>query len=249
MYQVSAAINNVETIEIPLNETFQPNIIKLLSTFDKDPQIRILFICSPNNPTGNLISLEGIKLLCSAFKGIVVIDEAYIDFCEDSDQLDLINQFNRVVILRTLSKAFGLAAIRLGIAIGHPDLITLLNKIKPPYNISGPSQQLALDALTDGNQERQSQVESIKKERQLLSTSLQQITMVKKVYHSDANFLLVKFSTKINATSLYHYLLELGIVVRDRSKQIGCDNCLRITIGTESENQMLLDTLLAYNLL
>jgi histidinol-phosphate aminotransferase len=237
MYKVSASIHNVENMEVPLTQDFQLDVDAILKTANE--QTKILFICSPNNPTGNSLRKDDIQSLLEKFKGIVIIDEAYIDFSAKKSWLHELSKYSNLVVLQTLSKAWGLASARLGMAFANVELIKLLNKVKPPYNISGPSQKLVSASLKNKNA-FEHQVKSILSERDKLNQELQDIPGVKKVYPTDANFILLKINdAKIN----YQKLIEKGIVVRDRSNVQLCDNCLRITLGTVQENENLISAL------
>ncbi len=233
MYKVCANINNVDVVEEHLNEDFQIDFESLMPKLS-DPNLKLIFICSPNNPTGNSLDKEAILQICAGFKGIVVIDEAYVDFAERSFiQENIPNLFT----IQTFSKALGLAGIRLGVGIGDVKIIEVLNKVKPPYNVNTLTQQKAIDALKRPD-EIQKQVNIIIEERKRLREALPKINGVKNVYPSEANFLLVEFD---NAKTVYESLTKNGIVVRDRSKQI--ENALRITVGTPEENDRLLSAL------
>jgi len=237
MYTVSAEINNVEIKNIKLNENFDIDIHSLSEAWDNNT--KLIFLCSPNNPSGNLLDPEKIKSVLTQFNGIVVVDEAYIDFTNYPGFVPLLETYPNLVVLQTLSKAWGLAAIRLGMCFASEELIAILNKIKPPYNISILSQQTALEEL-HFEVRKNRWVSEIISEREKLKEGLSKIDSVKKVYPSDANFLLVKIT---NARSVYEALVKKGIIVRDRSNVILCDDCLRITMGTQQENQILLNEL------
>jgi histidinol-phosphate aminotransferase len=234
MYSVSAEISNVQNIEIPLDENFQPNVDEILKA--QNEQTKILFICSPNNPTGNNIDLKLILQLIQQFKGIVVLDEAYIDFSEQVSLINFLEDHPNLVVLQTFSKARGLAAVRVGMAFANPYIISLINKIKAPYNLSRPAQEIALNSLTDSQYLKYDILLSVA-ERKRLSTKLSDIYFVTKVFDSQANFLMIKVR---DAHQLYHYLIDYGIIVRNRSEVSGCHNCLRLTIGTQDENNKLL---------
>lgn len=237
MYDVLANLNAVENREIPLGEDFQPNVDAILKAIDSST--KIIFLCSPNNPTGNSFSEEKILNLIAQFEGLVLIDEAYIDFSDKESWLKKIDAFSNLVILQTLSKAYGLAGIRLGILYANPEIIAVLDKIKPPYNINELSQKKALERIQKHNQVKL-EIDSILKERRKLSKSLEELYFIKKVFPSDANFLLLKVD---DAEKRYEELIQKGIVIRNRSNQKNCENCLRITIGTEKENQKLIKIL------
>ena len=238
MYKVSSSIHNVENIEVSLLEDFQLDVDAILKVANE--QSKMLFLCSPNNPTGNSLRKDDIQNLLENFNGIVIIDEAYIDFSAQKSWIHQLERYQNLVVLQTLSKAWGLASARLGMAFANPELTKLLNKVKPPYNISGPSQKLVLESLNN-KEAFDKQVKAILAERDKLNQKLQDIPGVKKVYPSDANSILIKI---INAKSIYQKLIEKGIVVRDRSNVKLCDDCLRITVGTEKENQNLISALM-----
>lgn len=237
MYEVLANLNNIETIKIPLNTDFQPNVSDILKASNSN--CKILFLCSPNNPTANSFGAEVIEELLLKFKGIVVIDEAYIDFSEQESWSSRLTEFPNLIIIQTLSKAFGLAGIRLGIAIASPEIISILNRIKPPYNINQLTQQSALNKL-ENLELVTNQIELIKNERNRVLSALKNIDFVRKIYSSDANFILVQVD---DANKRYQQLIDKEIVVRNRTKEQGCNNCLRFTIGTPEENTKLLTVL------
>jgi histidinol-phosphate aminotransferase len=237
MYSVSADVNNVLIKTIKLTADFDIDIDVTRAAWDKNT--RLLFLCSPNNPSGNLLSFEKIKTILNEFTGIVIVDEAYIDFTDYQGVVPLLNQYPNLVILQTLSKAWGLAAIRLGMCFASAEIVSILNKIKPPYNINGITQSIALENLN--HIERKNEwVKTIIKEREKVKSELLKIKSVQKVYDSQANFLLVKIN---NASEAYKKLTLKGIVLRDRSNVILCEDCLRITIGTTSENTVLISEL------
>lgn len=237
MYTVSAEINNVEIKNIKLTKDFDLDINALREAWDD--HTKLIFLCSPNNPSGNLLDPEKIKSVLTQFNGIVVVDEAYIDFTNYPGFVTLLKAYPNLVVLQTLSKAWGLAAIRLGMCFASAEIIAVLNKIKPPYNISILSQQAALEEL-HFEVRKNRWVTEIIVEREKLKEGLSKIDSVQKVYPSDANFLLVKMK---KARSVYEALVQKGIIVRDRSNVILCDDCLRITVGTQQENQILLNEL------
>ena len=233
MYQVSADINDVEVIDVPLTSDWQLNLDGIRSHFS-DADLKLIFICSPNNPTGNCMQREDILTLVSEFNGLVVIDEAYIDFAEGKSLTDELSKFNNLIVLQTLSKAWGLAGIRLGMAFANEKVIDVLNRIKPPYNVNQLTQEVALKELTDETGFTK-EVQAILSERTRLMKELSQLKIVLNIYSSDANFLLVKFT---QPKVVYNTLTEKGIVVRDRSKV--AEGCLRITVGTPEENSQLI---------
>lgn len=240
MYKVSADVNNVEVRELLLTADYQPRVDNILEAANE--QSKILFLCSPNNPTGNLQNGEAIRQLLEGFPGLVVVDEAYIDFAGVESWAEKLEEYPNLVVLQTFSKAWGLAALRLGIAMASPELISILNKIKPPYNVSELTQEKAIEAMRSYDK-MQTQVEVILHEREALMKRLEAMPLIEKVYPTDANFVMVKVPA---ARPLYNYLVEKGIIVRDRSRVALCEGCLRITIGTPDENEQLLQQLAAY---
>lgn len=240
MYEVSAAINDVEVRKAPLLENFQLDLLHMETLVDANT--KIIWICSPNNPTGNTMQHEDIETILNNFNGLVVVDEAYINFARQRSFISLLNEYPNLVVLQTLSKAWGLAGLRLGIAFASAEIVAVLNKVKPPYNISEPVQDLVLQAL-DRLEEVNEMIREIVRERERLATALKALSLVQHVYPSDANFLLVRVA---DARAVYGYLLANQIVVRDRSKVMLCDNCLRITVGTARENDELLNVLNAF---
>ncbi len=237
MYQVSADINDVEVKKVPLTSDFQLDLPGIEAGIDDNT--KIIFICSPNNPTGNSLSKEDIEALLNNYFGIVVIDEAYINFSRFRSFTQELKDYPQLVILQTLSKAWGLAALRVGMAFSSEEIIAVMNKIKPPYNINQASQELVLQALDEVGQVND-MIRIIVDERELLKTSLEALPVVKHIYPSDANFILVRVT---DAKALYQELLTKGIVVRDRSSVVLCEGCLRITIGTPAENKKLLEAI------
>ncbi|MFC0776101.1 histidinol-phosphate transaminase [Terrimonas alba] len=240
MYEVSAAINDVELRRAELLPNFQLNLALIENLIDDNT--KIIWICSPNNPTGNSINYPDIEMLLNNFNGLVVVDEAYINFSRQHSLLKELNEYPNLVVMQTFSKAWGLAALRLGMAFASKEIIELLDRIKPPYNINQATQDLALEALEEVGQVND-MIREIVAMREELINVFQRMPLVEKVYPSDANFLLVKVK---DAVDVYDYLLTEGIVVRDRSKVQLCDDCLRITIGTENENTLLVDALIDY---
>lgn len=237
MYEVLANINAIELVKIPLVENFQPNVKEIVKC--QDAKTKVLFLCSPNNPTANSFNASKIETLIKEFNGIVVIDEAYIDFSIEDSWLGRLDEFPNLIVTQTLSKAYGLAAIRLGICYASKEIISILNKIKPPYNVNQLTQDVALQLLL--NQEKvKNNITAIISERNQLIRDLENVEIVEKVYSSDANFLLVKVD---DANLRYKQLVKLGIIARNRTTQILCDNCLRFTVGTADENKKLINTL------
>lgn len=236
MYDVSAAINEVELVKLPLDDSFQIDTSQLDNYFDNDT-LKLIFICSPNNPTGKVINNDDITYILERFEGMVIVDEAYIDFAETASCVELTDQYDNLIVSQTFSKAWGLAAARVGAAYANKETIQLFNKVKPPYNVSQLNQQAALAAIKNVGSFR-STILTIKEERQRVKRELEQLTVVKKVYPSEANFLLIEVD---EANELYDKLVCKKIIIRNRNKQI--KNCLRITIGTPEENNLLLKTL------
>ena len=237
MYKVLATINNIEEREVLLTANFQPDLNEILRVSDSNS--KILFLCSPNNPTGNSFSNDSIKILLKSFRGLVVIDEAYIDFSSQKSWLEKLDQFPNLIITQTLSKAYGMAGIRLGICYASAEIITVLNKIKPPYNVNELTQIKGLERIFNQN-EVTNEIEKILMQRQKLVDKLKSISFIKKIYPTDANFILVKVD---DATKRYHQLIEKGIVIRNRTAQPLCENTLRLTVGTKTENKLLINAL------
>jgi len=237
MYEVSAHINDIEIRKAPLTEDFQLDLIHLENLVDA--HTKIIWICSPNNPTGNSIHREDILTVLNNFKGIVVIDEAYINFARQKTFVQDLGEYENLVVLQTFSKAWGLAALRLGMAFASSEIIAVMDKVKPPYNINQATQDLALKALEEIGQVND-MIRELVEMREALAEVFKQMPAVEKVYPSDANFILIKIK---KARAVYEYLLTKGIVVRDRSNVQLCADCLRITVGTEQENTVLVDAL------
>tara|TARA_B110000259_G_scaffold90936_1_gene105580 strand:+ start:4622 stop:5671 length:1050 start_codon:yes stop_codon:yes gene_type:complete len=237
MYSVLANINAIENKEVLLTATYQPEVAQILKAVNQNT--KILFLCTPNNPSGNSFTNEIVEELLVKFKGLVVIDEAYIDFSEENSWLERLAQFPNLVITQTLSKAYGLAGIRLGVCYASKEIIKVLNSIKPPYNVNELTQQKAIDRL--GNMEAvEKEVAEIISQRDLLIKDLKKISFVKVIYPTDCNFVLVKVD---DANNRYDQLIKKGIVIRNRTTQPLCENCLRLTIGTMSENKKLIRAL------
>lgn len=237
MYTVSANINAVEINTVSFTPEFDIDLQATQNAWDENT--KLIFLCSPNNPSGNLLNIEKIKAILTSFSGLVIVDEAYMDFANSVSLTSLLAQFQNLVVLQTLSKAWGLAAIRLGMCFAHPAIIEVLNKIKPPYNISGLSQTVALESLWQV-EKKDHWVKEILSERERMQSELLSTKLVEKVFPSDANFLLVKVK---EAKAVYQQLIARGVVIRDRSSITLCNNCLRITIGTPKENNSLLTEL------
>ncbi|MCB0490361.1 MAG: histidinol-phosphate transaminase [Cyclobacteriaceae bacterium] len=241
MYKVSARINDIEIREPLLSDEFDIDESRIAQSIDQ--KSKIIFLCSPNNPTGNLLITEKITNLLLSFSGIIVVDEAYIDFANSASLTTSLAKHSNLVVLQTLSKAWGLAGLRIGMAFASKEVVTLINKIKPPYNVNSASAQLALNSLQ--NIERKDEiVRNLITERKRMESSLGDLSFVQKVFPSQANFFLVQMN---NARKCYEYLLKHGIVVRDRSNVVQCENCLRITIGTPDQNKKLLEVLNDFN--
>ena len=237
MYDVIAKTNSVENIEIPLKNNFSIDKNKILSL--SSVKTKVLFLCSPNNPTGNSFDINDLNDLIKDFKGIVVVDEAYIDFSSQKSLISLIDKHDNLIITQTMSKAYGMAGIRLGMGFSNKNIISYINKIKPPYNVNTLTENKVLKELSKTD-ELKNNISLILNQRKVLISSLEKLNFVQKTYKSDANFLLVKVD---NADLRYNQLLKKGIVVRNRSNQYLCQNCLRITIGTREENKILIKTL------
>jgi histidinol-phosphate aminotransferase len=234
MYDVIAKTNNVENIKVPLKSNFTLNLEELKKSFTE--KTKLLFLCSPNNPTGNSFSRKDLIDLIESFNGVVVIDEAYINFSSNSSLVSLINKYNNLIVTQTMSKAFGMAAIRLGMGFSNNKIVNYINKIKPPYNINLLTEKRALKELKNIDTIK-TNIKIILEERNKLIDSLNELSFIIKVYPSDSNFILIKVD---DADLRYKQLIEKGIVLRNRSKELLCDNCLRITIGTPYENELLI---------
>jgi len=241
MYEVSANINDVEIRKVNLLPNFQLDLEGIAEAIDENT--KLIFICSPNNPTGNSIIRTDIETILANFKGLVIIDEAYINFAKQRTFIQELTEYPHLVILQTFSKAWGLAGLRLGMAFASSIVIDIMNKVKAPYNISQSTQDLALAALQNVGQVND-WIKITVAERELLSAKLLELDIVKKVYPSDANFILAEVT---DAPGIYHALVEQGIIIRDRSKVTLCEGCLRITIGTKNENEILLSALKSLN--
>lgn len=237
MYTVAADINNVKVKSALLDADYSLNANTVLDAVDA--QTKLIFLCSPNNPTANLLKRDALKSILYNFNGLVVIDEAYIDFAPEATFLKDLNQYPNLVILQTFSKAWGMAAIRLGMAFASKDIVAVLNKIKYPYNLNILTQQKAMELLKDETK-KQNWVEMILAERDRLEQELEELTFVEKIYPSDANFLLVKVS---DADGIYKKLMDKSVIIRNRSRVKLCDGSLRITVGSPEENTKLIDAL------
>ncbi|GGB02719.1 MULTISPECIES: histidinol-phosphate transaminase [Mucilaginibacter] len=237
MYEVSANINDIQARKVNLTEDYQLNLEGIAEAIDKNT--KLIFICSPNNPTGNSINRDDIQTLLANFSGIVVVDEAYINFSRQKSFIQELTECANLVVMQTLSKAWGLAGLRVGMAFASEEIIEVMNKVKPPYNVNESSQQLALAALANVGQVNEWIKETLT-QRDRLVLQLKDFEFVVDIYPSDANFILVKTT---NANGIYDYLVKQGIIVRNRSKVELCEGCLRITVGTPDENTILLEAL------
>ncbi len=233
MYEVSAAVNDIGIIKVPLTESFQIDVSKVKPVM-KDTKLKLIFICSPNNPTGNCMNLEDVEYIIRNFKGIVLIDEAYIDFSGKPSLMTKIEDYPNLIVMQTFSKAMGLAAVRVGMAFSNNEIISYFYKMKPPYNISTINQKAALKKLAAVNTSRE-QAKLIVEERKRVAENLQKLSIIEKVYPSDSNFLLVKVK---DADYIYNTLINSKIIIRNRSRLV--KNCLRITVGTRTENNKLI---------
>jgi histidinol-phosphate aminotransferase len=241
MYEVSANINDVEVRKAPLLENFQLDLIHLENLVDENT--KLIWICSPNNPTGNSMNRADVETVLNNFNGIVVVDEAYINFSRQKSFIAELEDYPNLVVMQTFSKAWGLAALRLGMAFASKEIIDTLGKVKPPYNINQATQDFALQALEEVGQVND-MISELVQMREALKGVFERIPFVQAVYPSDANFLLVKMT---DARKIYEFLLTKGIVVRDRSNVKLCDDCLRITVGTEQDNTALVDALIDWH--
>jgi histidinol-phosphate aminotransferase len=237
MYEVSAGINDIEMVVVPLTKEFDLNTDAILGAVN--PKSKIIFICSPNNPTGNSMDEDKVKKILTSFSGIVVVDEAYIDFADTPGFVPLLNQYPNLVVLQTFSKAWGMAALRLGVAYASKEIIAVLNKIKPPYNINVLTQECAMEALQNVS-EKDRMVGLILKQRDWLRSELSKLPLCLELYPSDANFILMRTA---DGKKVYDYLVQHRVITRDRSKVILCEGCVRITVGTEEENKKVVDVL------
>lgn len=240
MYEVSAAINDIETKKVALTEEFQLKPEQILDAVDENT--KIIFICSPNNPSGNKMDRNAIRKILEEFEGLVVVDEAYIDFSDEPSFTVELEVFPNLLVMQTFSKAWGLANLRIGMAFASKEIIRILNLIKPPYNISGLTQQKVLESL-DNSAEMRDLVHKVFEEKIFLENELPQFDFVRKIFPSHANFLLVRMD---NARDIYEYLIKQMIILRDRSKVQLCEDCLRISLGTREENVALIQALKKY---
>ena len=237
MYAVLANLNGIQQQCVSLTTDFQIDVPAVLNAIR--PNSKLLFICSPNNPSGNVMSRTAIKEILKAFKGLVVIDEAYIDFTDTESWLEDLSEHPNLVVTQTLSKAYGLAGIRLGICYASEEIIAVLNKIKPPYNINSLTQKAAISAISQ-RENTKKQLKTILDQRTELIKEFKKIAWIEKLHPTDANFILIRVD---NANLRYEQLKNKGIIVRNRTREDGCTNCLRITVGTAEENKRLINTL------
>lgn len=237
MYQVAAEINNVEVVKVPLTDSYQLDATALIERIT--PETKLIFLCSPNNPSGNALDAEEVRKILEHYEGPVVVDEAYIDFAPGLSMLHDLEKYDNLILLQTFSKAWGMAGIRLGMAFADEEIIRILNKIKYPYNINILTQQKVLEMLVQPAL-KETWVRTLIGERNRLAGELSGIPFVEKVWPSDANFFLV---TMKNAREVYLYLVEKGIIIRDRSQIRLCENSLRITVGTKEENRILVEAM------
>lgn len=238
MYQVSAAINDIELLELPLTDDFDIDL-ELVQPYLTDASLKVIFLCSPNNPTGNCLSVERIASIAKAFRGVVLVDEAYIDFSTQTSWTEQLAAYPNLIISQTFSKAWGMAAARVGVAYASSEIIGLFNKVKPPYNISSLNQQAVLTSL-DAVELYERNKAKVLNEREVLLRELPTIGLVKKIYPTETNFILVEM---LDANTVYEQLVARGIIIRNRSSLIA--NCLRISVGTQQENKQLINALKA----
>lgn len=240
MYEVSADINDVDIKKVNLTKDFQLDVDGILEAVNANT--KLLFICSPNNPTGNNMKRDDVEVLLNNFPGIIIIDEAYINYSKQKTFIQELTEYPNLIVMQTLSKAWGLAALRLGLCYASMDIIDLYNKVKPPYNINEASQQIGLEALHQ-TETINNWIREVVQQKEFLYKHLAQFSFVDTIYPSDANFILVKVQ---DANRLYEYLSANGVIVRNRNKEVHCENCLRITIGTSEENKQLIELLKTY---
>ena len=234
MYRVAAAVNDVELREVPLGDDFSLPVERLLAAADE--RSKLLWLCSPNNPTGNALPATEIERLLRRFDGMVVLDEAYVDFADGAGFLPRLDEFPNLIVLQTLSKAWGMAGLRIGLAFAAREVAALFSRVKYPYNIPGPTQRAAEEML---GRDLAPQIAEIRSERRRLASELASCPCIERVYPSQTNFLLVRTPAP---DALYDALIEAGIIVRNRSRAAGCEGCLRLTVGTPAENDRLLRT-------
>lgn len=239
VYSVAAAINDVEYREVQLKSDYALPVNRLLKA--TDPRTKVIWVCSPNNPTANAFPRADIARLAEAFDGMVVVDEAYIDFSEHGSMLELLDRYPNIIVMQTFSKAWGMASLRLGMAFGSDEIASIFAKVKYPYNVNGPTQEAVIEHIL--NDDITARVNEIIEQRRQLAQELETLPHVHAVHHSDANFLLVKFD---EPDAIYDYLIENGVIVRNRSRLPACDGCLRITVGTPEENNRVITLLREY---
>jgi len=237
MYEVSAAINDVGIVKVPLQLDFSLDLTNILEAIE--PGVKLIFLCSPNNPTGNSMDVDDMLEIVEKFQGLVIVDEAYIDFADHKSMISKLVEYKNLIVLQTFSKAWGLASLRLGMAFADEEIIGILNMIKPPYNVNGATQELILKALQKQSVMHQ-MLQEINLQKRQLQTMLKELSAVEQIYPSDANFILVKIK---NAHDVYLKLIDSKVIVRDRSNVELCEDCLRITIGTKNENEKLISEL------
>ncbi len=238
MYEVAAAIQNIEVRKVPLTKNFEIEPDKMLAAADSNS--KLMFICSPNNPSGNLLNRESIVQLLVNFNGIIIIDEAYIDFSDEPSFIRQIGKYDNLIVLQTLSKAWGLAGLRMGMAFTNEYILALLNKVKAPYNLNVLTQKKCLEIIKDSANDTQANIDLILAERNKLMKELKDLPQVKAIFPSDTNFLLVRFD---NHKTVYETLKNNKVIVRDRSNNLNCEGCLRITVGTPEENKRTIEIL------
>ncbi|MEQ8476477.1 histidinol-phosphate transaminase [Fulvivirga sp.] len=238
MYEVSAAIQNIEVKKVPLTKAFELESDKVLSAVNENT--KLIFLCNPNNPTANLLDEKQIKYVVDNFEGIVILDEAYIDFTDMESSIQWLNDYPNLIVLQTFSKAWGMAGMRLGMAFSNLGIIQFFNKVKAPYNLSILTQNKALELIKNNKEKVKSNLQVLVQERAKLIEALNKFSMVEHIYPTSTNFILVRFT---NHSRVFKTLVEAGLIVRDRSKALNCGNCLRITVGTPNENELLIDVL------
>ncbi|MCF7832937.1 MAG: histidinol-phosphate transaminase [Candidatus Marinimicrobia bacterium] len=242
MYSVSANVNDIKILNVELNKDFSLNVNEIISVAKKE-QPKVIFICSPNNPSANVYAKEDIEKILNSVNCLVMIDEAYIDFATTSSWIERLDEFKNLIVIQTFSKAWGMAGVRLGMAFADPEIINVLNKIKYPYNINDVTSNIVLKTLQDPSI-KDELVTKIKIERTFLMNAFKDISIVKEVIPSEANFFLARFK---DPDAVYRFLTEEGIIVRNRSNQLHCEGCLRVTVGTREENIMLCEALQKYS--
>jgi len=241
MYKVSANVNDVKIVEVPLTKAFDLKVPEMIKTATATANTKLMFICSPGNPTSKSIPLSDVRKIAeSGYKGIIVVDEAYVDFSSETSAISLINSYPNIVVLQTLSKAFGLAGIRCGFALGREDVIQLMNNVKAPYNVNKLTQEVATNAMKNITT-LEKNILTLMEQRDIVAEALKKLHFVVKVFPSDSNFLLVRLKKK--SQEIYTHMANSGIVVRFRGNELHCGECLRFTIGTKEENAACLELL------